>query len=45
MEPVCVGMGHDHCEWKIMPISDWGEEAVPYIAALEKLYKKGAKNG
>lgn len=33
IEPVCVGMGHDRCEWKIMPEEKWGPEAEPYRRA------------
>ncbi len=40
IEPVCVGKGDDHCQWKIMPPGDWGEEAGPYLKALEDLFKK-----
>ena len=35
IEPVCVGKGDDHCEWKIQPPSAWGKEAEPYIQALK----------
>lgn len=40
IEPVCVGKGDDHCEWKIMPTGEWGEEAKPYLDALGDLYEK-----
>jgi predicted hydrocarbon binding protein len=40
MESRCVGMGDDVCEWVIKPIDEWGEEAEPYITALEDLYKE-----
>ena len=37
IEPFCVGKGDDHCEWLIKPLSEWGEEARPYIEALKDL--------
>lgn len=36
LEPVCVGKGDDHCEWKIQPESVWGQEAEPYINAFQE---------
>ena len=36
LEPVCVGKGDDHCEWKIQPESAWGKEAQPYIEAYKE---------
>jgi hypothetical protein len=36
LEPVCVGKGDDHCEWKIQPESDWGKEAEPYLKAYKE---------
>lgn len=30
IEPVCVGMGHSHCEWKIQTPKAWGSEADFY---------------
>lgn len=36
IEPVCVGKGDDHCEWKIMPEFEWGKEAAPYIKAYSE---------
>lgn len=36
MEPKCVGKGDAHCEWKIQPPAAWGEEARPYIEALQE---------
>ena len=36
IEPVCMGKGDDHCEWKIQPPQAWGEEALPYIEALKE---------
>jgi hypothetical protein len=38
LETRCVGMGDDVCEWVIKPLDEWGEEADPYVAALEDLY-------
>ncbi len=35
IEPCCVGMGDDHCEWLIQPPSKFGPEAAPYIEALK----------
>lgn len=37
IEPVCVGKGDSHCEWKIQPPEAWGEEAKPYLEALDGL--------
>jgi hypothetical protein len=37
VEPVCVGMGHDHCEWLIQPPGKFGEEARATIEALKPL--------
>ena len=37
IEPVCMGKGDDHCEWKIQSPEDWGDEARPYIEALAGL--------
>jgi hypothetical protein len=42
IEPVCVGMGDDHCEWKIQPPDAWGPEAGPYLEALEEFFGKEA---
>lgn len=38
VEPVCVGKGDDHCEWKIQPPDVWGDDAVakPIIEALKQ---------
>ncbi|MCK5125440.1 MAG: XylR N-terminal domain-containing protein [candidate division Zixibacteria bacterium] len=38
IEPVCMGKGDDHCEWEIQPLSKWGEEAIPYITALDQFW-------
>ncbi len=35
IEPLCMGKGDDHCEWKIQPPDKWGNEANPYIKALK----------
>jgi len=42
IEPVCMGKGDDHCEWKIQPPSKWGEEAKPYLEAY-KQFQGGAE--
>jgi rsbT co-antagonist protein RsbR len=38
VEPVCMGMGHDHCEWLIQPPYKFGNEAEPYREALRMLW-------
>lgn len=38
-EPVCIGKGDDHCEWLIKPPGEFGEEAKPYIEALQDFWK------
>ena len=38
IEPKCMGMGHDHCEWLIQPPDKWGSEADPYRDALHELW-------
>jgi hypothetical protein len=43
IEPVCVGKGDDHCEWKIQPPDKWGTEAEPYIEAYKTF--QGGTNG
>jgi hypothetical protein len=35
IEPVCLGKGDEHCEWKIQPPSAWGAEAEPYLTAYQ----------
>lgn len=40
IEPVCIGKGDDHCEWKILNLEAWGEEANPYKEALSDLFNK-----
>jgi hypothetical protein len=37
IEPVCVGMGNDRCEWLIQPPSAFGDAAKPYVEALRPL--------
>ncbi len=41
IEPVCLGKGDDHCEWKIQPPSAWGTEAEPYRRAYH-LFQGGS---
>lgn len=38
IEPICVGKGDDHCEWKIQPEKVWGNDPVakPVIDALKQ---------
>jgi len=38
IEPVCMGKGDDHCEWKIQPPGSWGDEAKPFLKALDGLF-------
>jgi hypothetical protein len=38
MESRCIGMGDDVCEWVIKPLDEWGDEADPYIEALEDFF-------
>lgn len=40
IEPVCAGKGDDHCEWKIMPPENWGDEAKVYVDALKSFWKE-----
>ena len=40
IEPVCVGMGDDHCEWKIQPPNSWGKEVEPYLQVYQKFFKR-----
>lgn len=40
IEPLCKGMGHDHCEWKIQPPEAWGDEALPYLEAYQEFFKE-----
>lgn len=39
IEPLCVGKGDDHCEWLIQPENVWGDEAKPYIEALQSFWR------
>lgn len=43
IEPVCMGKGDNHCEWKIQDVNSWGAEAKPYLAALKDLFNKVSK--
>lgn len=45
IEPVCVGKGDDHCEWKIQPPAAWGDEAKPYLEVYRKFFDRMANNG
>ena len=38
IEPVCMGKGDDHCEWKMLPVDEWGDEAKLYLEALKDLF-------
>ncbi len=38
LESRCVARGDDVCEWVIKPIDEWGEEAAPYLDALEEFF-------
>lgn len=40
IEPVCMGKGDDHCEWKIQTPDAWGDEAKPYRKALAEFMKE-----
>lgn len=40
IEPKCVGMGHDHCEWEIKPVAEWGDKATPYERALKEFWRR-----
>lgn len=44
MEPLCVGKGDTHCEWKIQPPEQWGPEAEPYLKALGPVFEE-VRNG
>ena len=39
IEPVCMGMGDDHCEWDIRPPEQHGNKAKPYIQALQQFWQ------
>ena len=38
IEPVCMGKGDDHCEWKIQPPERWGAEAEPYLEVYRPFF-------
>lgn len=38
IEPKCMGMGHEHCEWLIQPPQMWGTMGGPYREALQALW-------
>ncbi len=40
IEPQCVGMGHEHCGWKIQPPNVWGNDAVAYVDAYRPFWKE-----
>jgi len=40
VEPLCIGKGDSHCEWMLKPVAEWGEDAKPYISALEEFWKE-----
>lgn len=40
IEPKCMGMGDDVCEWKIQPPDVWGEKADLYLRSYEKFWKE-----
>jgi hypothetical protein len=39
IEPVCVGKGDDHCEWKIQPPAVWGAAADLHLQAFQKFQR------
>jgi hypothetical protein len=39
IEPVCMGMGDDHCEWDTRPPEKHGNRAKPYIQALQQFWQ------
>jgi hypothetical protein len=43
IEPECMGMGNRHCKWEIKPVSNWGEERIPYVKALKELFDSFSK--
>ncbi len=45
IEPVCVGKGDDHCEWKIQPPEVWGDEAKPYLEAYGRFFERMGNSG
>jgi len=40
LEPVCVGKGDNHCEWKIQNLDAWGPEADDYKDAIQEFVDK-----
>ncbi len=38
IEPVCRGMGQDHCEWEIQPPEVWGDAARVYLEAYQEFF-------
>jgi hypothetical protein len=39
IEPLCVGKGDDHCEWKVQPPAAWGDEANLYLHVMQNLFE------
>jgi hypothetical protein len=39
IEPVCVGKGDSHCEWKIQSPKAWGDEANIYIESYKDFWR------
>jgi len=39
IEPLCVGKGDDHCEWKIQPPEKWGAKGEKYAEALSDFWE------
>ncbi len=37
IETECVGKGDARCYWEIRPVDQWGDEAKPYLKALEQV--------
>lgn len=37
LETQCIGRGDDHCQFEIRPVEKWGDEAEPYLRALEQV--------
>jgi hypothetical protein len=38
IEPMCLGKGDHHCEWKIQPPAAWGKEADPYLPSYQQFF-------
>ncbi len=35
VEPKCMGMGHENCEWELKPLADWDPKVIaPYLEAV-----------